>query len=57
MHPTDESGRTGQVGHISCFSAMQDGKEVELNGVSVLGVGWKDGQRVIESETFVLTTN
>jgi len=45
------------VGHISCFSAMQDGKEVELNGVSVLGVGWKDGQRVIESETFVLTTN
>jgi len=52
----DKEGRTGSVAHVVKLSGVQDGKDVIINIVAVVQIGWDKEQerRQVEMESFVL---
>ena len=54
--PADPEGKAGQVAHTSHWTAVSDGAKIKGTIVSVLKIGFVDGRRQVQTESFVLST-
>jgi hypothetical protein len=55
LSPGDTENKSGSVGHAVTFSALQDGKPVEVSSVSVSRIEWDEKlqRRQCVMESFV----